>query len=266
MRDMTPNVMDPCKPPRLESRRHSPIDEPVTALFMKVVGPRFAVAQAIGLRWTLLDMLLLLLLPSLVAGGCSPVLSSRSERSLQAAGAYHINDRLDVPEIDGTAGCGSQALAASLARHRESLQSGALAAELPWRDEGATPVDLLLEARSRGFHASVERGTWEALIASAEADEAPVVMLDVAAEARTLFSRIPTGQVMHWAVVSGCAHDGSEVLLGAADARHHVVAREEFMKRWEKSDRCTIIIHDGAAQRNGRPTTMRDQAPERMIE
>jgi hypothetical protein len=49
-------------------------------------------------------------------------------------------------------------------------------------------------------------------------------------------------KMMHWSVVSGVADDGSEVLLAAHGRRHHVVDRQEFLKRWSKSAECTIRV------------------------
>jgi len=38
------------------------------------------------------------------------------------------------------------------------------------------------------------------------------------------------------------AADGSQVLLAARDARHHVVERDDFLRRWSKSANCMIIV------------------------
>ncbi len=66
--------------------------------------------------------------------------------------------------------------------------------------------------------------------------------LDAAYEIRTLTSRLAFPRVMHWAVVSGMVPDGSRVLLAAPDARHHVVGRDDFLRRWSRSANCMIIL------------------------
>ena len=126
-----------------------------------------------------------------------------------------------------------------------------LADELPWHDVGASPVDLLLEVRRRGFGAAVARGSWEALVDHLEEREPVLVMFDAGVEVRMLAMRIPSTKVMHWGVVSGMALDGSELLLAARDHRHYVVDRADFLRRWSKSDNCMIVIR--RAIRSGTP-------------
>lgn len=143
-------------------------------------------------------------------------------------------------------GCGAQALAAILAFDDPEIDAAELGETLPWHDAGATPVHLLLEARRRGRGASIARGSIDDLRAEVRADRPAMVMFDASPEVRTLFSRIPTTKVMHWAVVSGVAIDGGRVLLAAPGARHHVVDRADFQRRWARSDYCLIRIRRAA--------------------
>jgi hypothetical protein len=176
------------------------------------------------------------LVPGLAAALCgtgcySPFNFTFDEQRLLDKGDHVLVAGLDVPEARGPDGCGAQALNAS-----------AIADELPWDTDGATPVDVLLAARDRGFEAEIIRGSWEAITADVERGRPPLVMVDAAPEIRTLLLRIPTPKVMHWSVVSGVAADGSQVLLAARNHRHHVVDRDEFLKRWSKSAECTIRV------------------------
>jgi hypothetical protein len=184
-----------------------------------------------------------LLLTLLAIGGChSPVLSSTSESRLLASGQYEMIDQLDVPSVRGAEGCGAQALAAALAYTGDALDAASLAADLPWHDVGATPVDLLLAARRRNYGATIQRGDWEKLRACVRARRPALVMLDVGPEVHTLFVRIPTLRVMHWSVVSGVARDDSHILLATTRSRHHVVDRSDFERRWARSDHCLIVV------------------------
>jgi predicted double-glycine peptidase len=181
------------------------------------------------------------------AGCYSPFNFSFDEERLLSKGDYAIVAGLDVPKARGPDGCGAQALAAVLVFNDPALNARELADELPWHTEGATPVDLLLAARDRGFQAEITRGSWEAIADNVEHGQPLLVMVDAAPEIRTLLLRIPMPKMMHWSVVSGIAADGSEVLLAARDHRHHVVGRDEFLKRWSKSAECTIRVSKSPA-------------------
>lgn len=180
-----------------------------------------------------------------LSGCVAPLTSSVSESRLEQSGRWRLISGIDVPCVRGIDGCGSQALAAVLAYYDPNIDAEALGEELPWHDDGATPVDLLLAARDRDFTAKVSRGSWEMLEQDVANDRPVLVMFDAAPEVYTITSRIPTTRVMHWGVVSGIALDGSQIAVASERARHHVIEREEFLKRWELSSNCRIAI--GAA-------------------
>jgi ABC-type bacteriocin/lantibiotic exporter with double-glycine peptidase domain len=178
-----------------------------------------------------------------VLPGCiSPLTFSTSEAKLIASDEHIIVAGIDVPKVRGVDGCGAQALAAILAFHDPEIDAAELGEALPWHDEGATPVHLLLEARRHGREATIVRGSIDDLREEVRAGRPALVMIDTAPEVRTLFSRIPTTPVMHWAVVSGVALDGTRVLLAAPGARHHVIERADFERRWTRSDCCLIQV------------------------
>jgi predicted double-glycine peptidase len=179
--------------------------------------------------------------------GCiSPLSFSASESTLIDAGDYIIVPGIDVPKVRGISGCGAQALAAILAFDDPEVDPAALAEALPWHDEGATPVHLLLEARRRGREATIARGAIDDLRKEVRAGRPALVMIDASPEVRTLFSRIPTTKVMHWAVVTGVALDGGRVLLAAPGARHHIIERADFQRRWAQSNCCLIRVRRAA--------------------
>lgn len=184
----------------------------------------------------------IMLLAGFAAGCHSPLAVSRSERGLLATGDYHIIPGIDLPKVRGVEGCGAQALAASLAYVDTKIDAETLAEELPWHDEGATPVELLLEARRRGYKASIASGTWDQLAGFVENGATILVMFDAGYEVRWLFSTHELPRVMHWGLVSGIAKDDSRILLAASNARHHVLTREEFERRWAKSEMCLIVV------------------------
>ncbi len=177
------------------------------------------------------------------SAGChSPLARSIPEERLRLDADIELITGLSVPEVRGPDGCGAQALATVLAHVDPGLDAATVADELPWHDFGATPVDLLLVARDRGCRAKIAHGSIELLARNVEAGRPILVMIDAAYEIRTLTSRLAFPRVMHWAVVSGMASDGSRVLLAAPHARHHVVDRDDFRRRWSRSANCMIIL------------------------
>jgi hypothetical protein len=191
------------------------------------------------------------IIAAMVGVGCSPLQRSVSEADIIKADRHVLVEGIDVPKTRGPNGCGSQALGAMIAfaisggvEGGAGLTAKSVADELPWHDEGATPVDLLLAARGRGCEAVLARGTIEALKSSIESGRPILVMLDAGLEVRSLVFgfRYPTPKVMHWAVVSGVASDDSQILLAAEKRRHSIASAEDFTRRWEQSDFCMISI------------------------
>lgn len=211
---------------------------------MRVLRRLAAVALAIALG------------TSMSMTGChAPLSRSLPEDHLLASGAYRLVPGLDVPPVRGVEGCGAQALATVLAHLDAGADAEALAESLPWHDVGATAVDLLLEARHRGFESKVARGSWESILALIDAGQPALVMIDRGYEVRTLFARYSMPTVMHWAVLSGVALDGTEVLLAARGGRHFVVERADFQRRWAESDQCLITVGlSGASAPRGAPS------------
>ncbi len=181
----------------------------------------------------------------LLSGCASPLMRSAPEAELVASERWRLIRNIDAPPVAGVSGCGAQALAAVLAFDDPGADADVLAAELPWRDIGATPVDLLLEARRRGREATIHAGDWSMLETAVQEGRPLLVMFDVSPQVRTITRRIPTATVMHWGVVSGVKDDGSAVLVAAELARHHIVPREEFMRRWSTGGCCMIAVSDG---------------------
>ena len=208
--------------------------------------PPPALANTDGLRIRLCRFAFLSLLACGLPGCISPLTFRTSEAKLIASGEYIIIEGIEVPKVRGVSGCGAQALAAILAFDDPEIDPAALAEALPWHDEGATPVHLLLEARRRGREATIASGSPDDLAEQIGAGRPVLVMIDAAPEVRTLLARIPTTPVMHWSVVSGVALDGEHVLLAAPASHHHIVDRADFLRRWARSDYCLIRLRRAA--------------------
>lgn len=178
-----------------------------------------------------------------IAGGChSPIAVSHHPAGITGSGHYDVLTEIDVPKVEGAAGCGAQALAAAVAYIDDDVDEASLAEALPWHEEGALAVELLLEARRRGYEATIARGDLLKLSRCVDEGVPAIVLFDSAYEVRWFLARYDMPKVMHWAVVSGVHRNGDFVLLAARDRRHHRVRREEFERRWARSDYCMITI------------------------
>ncbi|MFG0328655.1 MAG: hypothetical protein ACF8PN_02045 [Phycisphaerales bacterium] len=185
---------------------------------------------------------LAILIACTVTGCHGPLGRPYPAEELRQSGAFTLLDPVDSPEVEGPSGCGAQALAAAIARLKPGVDARDLAAELPWHDLGATPVDLILEARRRGLSATLLRGDLARLRQAVRDEESAIVMIDVAPQPRTILGRVDPANLMHWALVLGVARDESAIALVATEYRAHLVDRKEFERRWDASDRCLIII------------------------
>ncbi len=101
---------------------------------------------------------------------------------------------------------------------------------------GTTPVEILLIARKHHLKATIQKGNWQDLLKLDLQTKIPIIMLDVS-------THLPLDQKnMHWVIISGYALDHSTLLLAAPHQRHHIIDKESFLTRWQKSDHCLILI------------------------
>lgn len=179
-------------------------------------------------------------------GGCASRLGeARPEHELIASEEFEMIEGIALPDSPGPEGCGSQALGAVIAFYQGGGLAAAreVASDLPWRDEGATPIELLLESRRRGFPAQALVGSLDVLAGAIDARTPPIVMLDAHAVVTSPIGRREGPSVMHWMVVSGLATDRGAVTLAAPGGdEHYLVPSDEFDRRWRLSDRCVILL------------------------
>lgn len=175
--------------------------------------------------------------------GCQdPLRTALPEARLLAKHQYILIKKLDLPEVAGSFGCGAEALGAVMGFLNPGLDPQAEAESLPWHDTGATPIDILLRARAKGYGAKVSRGTWSALTDHVQEGLPVLVMFDRSVKIRSALGDHELSARFHWAVVSGIGLDDSEILIAAPAQRHIVLDRIEFMERWSKCEYCTITL------------------------
>ena len=178
-------------------------------------------------------------------GGCrSPLGKAVPEANLADREDYTLVRGLDAPAPRGPAGCGAQALATVYVSLDPAADPEAESEALPWHEVGATPVELLLAARARGFEAALAKGDWNALHTEVERGRTPIVMLDASRQVWAPWGWFDTGnRLYHWGVVSGLsAGEKQRVLLAADGGRHHVMPRALFEKRWSRAANCMIVV------------------------
>lgn len=144
-----------------------------------------------------------------------------------------------LPPRVGGEGCGSQALAAALAAFDSSIDAKTLSEELPWRDHGATIIELVAAARSRGFRVAIAKGSLERLESALKQGHVPLVLFDVQTQVWSILGWIDSRQRLHWAVVSGVS---DQDILFAGTGTSYLTSRALFDERWQASSRCMLIV------------------------
>lgn len=193
----------------------------------------------------------------LLAGCRSPLAHTVRTQDLAGRAGATLVDHADLPAARGNEGCGSQALAVALARFDPSLEPQALSDSLPWHDRGATVVDLIVEARKRGYRVSLHKGTLGLVRAAVQAGHVALVLLDVQTEVWTLAGWTPSRTRMHWGVVGGVvegrAPSKGQVVLAGRRGTSYLVEEALFEARWSKSGRCMVVVEgQGPAAPAGR--------------
>ncbi len=170
---------------------------------------------------------------------------------------YTVVPHLYVPEVRSPNACGMQALAAVLHFHDPAEDIEELLAYEPWDPRGATSIEILQQARRRGYEAQLHQGTWDLIATHLEAGAPVLVLYDASVEERLLTmarqgrpaaiplnSRIPRGEEenLHWAAVGGISPDGNSLAIAIPRNRFFLMDRESFLERWEASANCMIIV------------------------
>jgi ABC-type bacteriocin/lantibiotic exporter with double-glycine peptidase domain len=179
----------------------------------------------------------------LVLAGCrGPLRHSLPEERVLESREYMLTTDIHVPQGNGPAGCGAQALGAAMGRLDPARDPKVECDKLPWEQRGATPVDVLLAARHEGFRAKVVKGDWALVSREPDASTMILVLFDSSVEVWSVLGYRHVPPVFHWSVVSGASKDGKSLLLAGMGSRHYLVGRELFEKRWAEADNCAILV------------------------
>ncbi len=216
------------------------------------------VARTAPRRGQTLAGLLLGVAALILAGGCahSPHYSVRDVDRL-VGDEYTVVPHLYVPEVRNPNACGMQALAAVLHFHDPAEDMDELLAYEPWDPRGATSIEILQQARQRGYQAQLHQGTWDQIATHLEAGTPVLVLYDASVEERLLAMAregrmaaiplnrpIPRGEEenLHWAAVGGISPDGESLAIAIPQNQFFLIDRESFLERWEASANCLIVV------------------------
>lgn len=161
----------------------------------------------------------------LLAAGCGP---RRTDPPLPRAAAGEVVAVAGVPFVAQRArGCGPAALAMVLGFHGEAVSLEDLTTRLyqPGLD-GTLTLDLLLEARRRGFEARQVRGDLATLRATLAEGRPLLVFLDV--------GPVAWAPRWHFAVAIGLTPQAVILHSGAAESLRLPIDR--FMAAWARTD------------------------------
>jgi Flp pilus assembly protein TadD len=183
-----------------------------------------------------------LLLPTalaLVAGGCAPY-------ALRLPGPdpgpqAHVLTGVPVRSF-GIQSCGAGSLSAVLSYHGQPVTLEELDAVLPkGRNEGVLTLDLVLEARRRGYDARLVEGTPE-LVERELLEGRPVILmlkvLNAPGEVRDLF---------HYIVADGIEPSKGLVRVQLGDEKLRWTTFERLDRAWQATKRTALLIAPGGA-------------------
>jgi len=177
------------------------------------------------------------LLPAaLAAGGCAAYTLRTPDPGPQA----HVLTGVPVRSF-GLKSCGAGSLSAVLGYHGEPVTLEELDTVLPkGRNDGVVTLDLVLEARRRGYDARLVEGTPE-LVERELLEGRPVILmlevLDAPGQRRDLY---------HYIVADGVEPSSGRVRVQLGDGKQRWTTFERLDNAWRSTRRTALLIAPGA--------------------
>jgi len=164
---------------------------------------------------------------------------------------------LEVPNVPlvrfGDDTCGAGAMQVVLNHLGDPATQSQLDQILPKsRHGGVLSIDLLLEARRRGFNAQISKGSFDDLLAAIQQQETPILMLRVI--------NAPGGAIdfFHYVVADGIDPDRRLVRLQFGDGDRRWVGLDKLGPLWSPTGNTMVVIQKKAAENSGIEGRMRD--------
>lgn len=139
--------------------------------------------------------------------------------------------------------CGSGALATVLNHYGDPVTEDQLDAVFPkGRHGGVVSIDVLLEARGRGFDARLVEGDKPLVVETLKAGKPVILMLqvvDLPGDSRDYF---------HYVVADGYDPDRDLVRFQFGDAKVRWVPLEKLARAWEKTGNATLLVEPASLE------------------
>ena len=180
-----------------------------------------------------------LLLPvALAAGGCAAFILKSPKPSPQA----RVLDGVPVRSF-GIQSCGPGSLAAVLAYYGEAVTREDLETALAkGRNGGVLTLDLVLEARRRGYDSRMVEGTEELVASELLAGRPVILMLKV--------FNVPGGahDLYHYVVIDGIEPSRRLVRVQLGDGKQRWTTFKHLALAWRATRRTTLLIAPGGPE------------------
>lgn len=176
---------------------------------------------------------------ALILGGCV----TAAPRSRQASASAAVIQEVPV-RTWGDNQCGSGALSAVLNRYGDPITEKELDARFKkGRNGGVVSLDLLLEARSRGFDAELLPGSAE-LVKRSVAEQKPVVLMlrvvDMPRKSRDLF---------HYIVIDGIDRERDLLRMQFGRGKPRWAPLRAIERAWGATGYATLLVHGRSDRR-----------------
>ncbi|HVT02958.1 MAG TPA: tetratricopeptide repeat protein [Thermoanaerobaculia bacterium] len=155
---------------------------------------------------------------------------------------------LEVPDVPlvrfGDDTCGAGALQAVLNHFGDPVTQSELDKILPKSKHGGVlSIDLLLEARKRGFDAKISKGNFDDLLATVTEKTPAILML------RVINGPGRAIDFFHYVVLDGIDPAGRLLRMQFGDGDRRWVSLEKLTPLWSPTDNTTIVIRPRGAGR-----------------
>ncbi|MFP5286161.1 MAG: tetratricopeptide repeat protein [Thermoanaerobaculia bacterium] len=180
-----------------------------------------------------------MLIAACMAGGCAAYQLKRP--SLEPGLEAHVLTGVPVRSF-GIQSCGAGSLSAVLSYHGQPVTLEELDAVLPkGRNEGVLTLDLVLEARRRGYDARMVEGSRE-LVERELLQGRPVILMLQVLNAPGL-----RRDLFHYIVADGIEPSKGLVRVQLGDAEQRWTTFERLDRPWQATKRTTLLIAPGGA-------------------
>lgn len=166
-----------------------------------------------------------------------------------AQDGYRYLAKVILPEGPIRYDCGPEALAAVLQYEGDNIPLDQVVSAIysPER-KGTHSLDLLLYARKRGYHASLDRGSLSFLKAHVDQQDPVIIMVEMTALATAIRPVVELPAQFHFFVVVGYNDNHKSVVCAGYGLSRYLVGYEDLVRAWEKTDFYALTVRKSAGK------------------